>query len=137
MLMESSCAFSEYFGQEGSLLAQAQNFHDDVDPLQFLDNTGTKDDFNFVEVPVDYAKTNTEKMKSSSACYDNNPISSFKHNFFIIGPVVTEFCNRSLTSGISPNSLKKAKIKCIFKKGSRSEVDKYRTISTLPAFGKI
>ena len=79
-------------------------------------NFGTMDDFKFVEFPVDYVKAITEKMKSSSACYGNIPISVFKHNFDISGPVVTQICNRSLTSGIFPNSLKIANIKCIFKK---------------------
>ena len=74
---------------------------------------------------------------SSSAGYDNIPISVFKHNVDIIGLVVTEICNRSFTSGKFPNSLKMAKIKCIFKIGSRSDVNNYRPITILPAFGKI
>ena len=92
--------------------------------MQFLDNIDTKDDFIFVEVPVDYDKTIFEKMKSSTAGYDNIPISGFKPNFDIIGPVVTEICNRSLTSEIFPNSLMIAKIKCIFKEGDRCDVIK-------------
>ena len=54
-LIEIRCAFNEYFGGVGSLLTQ--NFHDDGDPLQILDNIGTIDVFNFVEVPLDYVKT--------------------------------------------------------------------------------
>ena len=76
-------------------------------------------------------------MKSSSAGYDNIPISAFKHSFDIIGPVVTEICNRSHASGMFPNSLKIAKIKCNFKKGSRRDFNSYRPILILPAFGKI
>ena len=98
------CALNEHFGQAGSLLAQ--NFHDDGDPSQLLDNIGTIDDFNFFEFPVDYVKTIIEKMKSSSAGYDNIPLSNSKHIFDTIGPVVTESCNRSLTSGIFASSLK-------------------------------
>ena len=45
-------------------------------------------------------------MRSSSAGYDNIPISVFKHNFDIIGPLVKEICNGSLTSGIFPSSLR-------------------------------
>ena len=74
-------------------------------------------------------------MKSSSACYDNIPISIFKHRFDIIGSFVTEINNRYLISGKFPNSLKIAKIKCILKKGSRCDANKYRTISILSAFG--
>ena len=59
-----------------------------------------------------------EKMKSSSADYDNIPISVFKHTFDIVVPAVTEICNRSLTSGMFPNCLEIAKMKCFFKKGS-------------------
>ena len=48
------CAFNEHFGPVGSLLTQ--NFLDEADPLQFLDNIGTTDGFNFAEVTVDYVK---------------------------------------------------------------------------------
>ena len=75
-------------------------------------------------------------MKSSSAGFDNISLSVFKHNFDNIGLFVTGFYNRSLKSGIFPNSLKVAKNKCIFKKDRRCDVNNYRHISILPAFGK-
>ena len=133
--IEIYSAFNAHFCKVSSLLVQ--NLHDDGDPLQLLDNVGTRDYFSFVEVPVDYVKTIIEKMKSSSAGYDNIPISVFKHSLEIIGPVVIEVCNRILTSEIFSNSLKIAKIKCIFKKGIRCDVNNYRPISFLPTFGKI
>ena len=85
------CAFNEYFGQVGSLLAQI--FQDNSDPLPFLDNNGTIDDFNFVETII-------EKMKSSSAGYDNVPICVFKLNFDFLGPFVTEICNTKKISHV-------------------------------------
>ena len=76
-------------------------------------------------------------MKSLWAGMDNTPITVFKFNFNIIGPVVTKNCNRSLTSGLFPNNLKIAKIKCIFKKGGWWEVNLHGPCSILPAYPRI
>ena len=43
--IEICCAFNDYFGHVGSLLVQ--DFHDDGDPLQFLESIGTMNDLNF------------------------------------------------------------------------------------------
>ena len=40
-------------------------------------------------------------------------------------------------SGVSPNTLKRATIQPHFKTGSKTDVNNYRPISILPAFGKI
>ena len=77
-----------------------QKIQDDGDPLQVLDIVGTIDDFNFVEVPVNYAKIFIEKMKISSAGYDNFPIHVFKHKFDINCPVVTKTYNRIISSRV-------------------------------------
>ena len=130
--IEICCASKEQFGQVGSLLAHT--FHDVGGPLQFLEKMGTIDDFNFVEIPEDYVKTITEKMKSSSTGYDNIPIYVFKNNFDNVGPVVLEICTCSLICGIFPKNLKIAKIKCISKKGGRCDVNNYKPIWILPAF---
>ena len=133
--VEICCAFNKYFRQVGSLLAQ--NFHDDGDPLQILDNIGTIDDFKFVEVPEDYVKTIVEKMRSSSAGYDNISVRILNIILILLVLLSRIVCSRSSTSGIFPNNLKIAKIKCIFKKGIRCDVNTYRLISFLPAFGKL
>ena len=59
--------------------------------MKFLDNVGTIDNFNFDEAPVEYVKTIIGKMKSSSAGYDNIPISVFKHNFDTNDSVLVTF----------------------------------------------
>ena len=46
-------------------------------------------------------------------------------------------CNKSMNSGVFPESMKTAKVIPLFKSGSRSCLDNYRPISLLPCFSKI
>ena len=50
---------------------------------------------------------------------------------------VTEICNLSIKSNIFPDPCKLAKLKPIFKKGSRMDPSNYRPISLLPSISKI
>ena len=45
--------------------------------------------------------------------------------------------NLSITTGIFPNSFKKAKITPCFKKGDKSDMSNYRPISVLPLLSKL
>ena len=59
--IEIYSAFNAHFCKVSSLLVQ--NLHDDGDPLQLLDNVGTRDYFSFVEVPVDYVTGETPDIR--------------------------------------------------------------------------
>ncbi|XP_039285555.1 uncharacterized protein LOC111045272 [Nilaparvata lugens] len=76
------------------------------------------------------------KMKMSSGS-DGIP-SKILHEFFhcVSGPV-TQLLNRSCASGSFPACFKVSKLKPIFKKGSRKEVDKYRPIANLTSLSKV
>ena len=50
---------------------------------------------------------------------------------------VAHIINLSLTSEIFPSSFKKARVKPLYKKGSRLEVGNYRPVSILPVLSKI
>ena len=54
-----------------------------------------------------------------------------------VSKCVTTIINRSLTSGIFPNSLKIAKVTPIFKKENNKLITNYRPISVLPVLSKL
>ena len=54
-----------------------------------------------------------------------------------LATTVTKICNLSIKSGIFPDPCKLAKLKPIFKKGSRMDLSNYRPFSLLPLISKI
>ena len=55
---------------------------------------------------------------------------------FLVEPV-SHIINLSLTSEVFPSSFKKARVKPLYKKGSRLDVGNYRPVSILPVLSKI
>ena len=50
---------------------------------------------------------------------------------------ISELCNLSLTFGSFPDACKIAKVKPLFKKGSKTDPSNYRPISLLPLLSKV
>ena len=74
---------------------------------------------------------------SMAAGVDNLPGRFLKDVAVILAKPVTEICNLSIKSKIFPDPCKLAKLKPIFKKGSRMDPSNYRPISLLPLISKI
>ena len=55
----------------------------------------------------------------------------------ILAKPVSELCNLSMTLGSFPNACKIAKVKPLFKKGSKRDPSNYRPISLLPLLSKV
>jgi len=55
----------------------------------------------------------------------------------ILTTPLTKICNLSITTSKFPNKCKQAKLKPLFKKGSKTEPTNYRPISLLPIISKI
>jgi len=69
--------------------------------------------------------------------YDEIPIKILKFSApFIISPLIY-ICNKSLSSGAFPKTLKYAAIKPVYKKGDKLLTANYRPISLLTSFSKI
>ena len=68
---------------------------------------------------------------------DNLPGRFLKDGAVILAKPVTERCNLSIKSKNFPNPCKLAKLKPIFKKGSRMDPSNYNPISLLPLISKI
>lgn len=78
------------------------------------------------------------KLKNSMSCgVDGIPDAILKEcASFIITPLL-DICNSSLIEGKFPDNLKIAKIRPIFKKGEKHNMENYRPISLLSVFSKI
>ena len=74
---------------------------------------------------------------SKAAGIDNLPARFLKDGAVILAELVTKICNISIKSRIFPDPCKLAKLKPIFKKGSRMEPFNCRPISLLPVISKI
>ena len=66
---------------------------------------------------------------SKAAGVDNLPGRFLKDGAVILAKPVTEICNLSIKSKIFPDPCKLAKLKPIFKKGSRMDPSNYRPIT--------
>ena len=55
----------------------------------------------------------------------------------ILAKPISVLCNLSISQGVFPNACKVAKIKPIFKKGTKTDPSNYRPISLLPSISKI
>ena len=51
--------------------------------------------------------------------------------------MLTNIINKSLTTGVFPDSLKKARVTPIPKEGDKCNLRNYRPISVLPVFSKV
>ena len=95
---------------------------------------------NFVFQVVDQHKickilNNINESKSPG--FDNIPGRFIKDGGEIISKYITDIFNLSIILSKFPTQCKKAKIRPIFKKGSKLEVENYRPISLLPLISKV
>ena len=77
------------------------------------------------------------KLKNSSYGLYSIPTNVFKSVIDVLCLPLSVLINQSLSTGIFPDSLKKAVVVPIHKSGSESELSNYRPTSTLPLLSKI
>ena len=69
-------------------------------------------------------------------------LTKFQENFLkdgarILAKPISELCNLSMALGSFPDACKIAKVKPLFKKGSKTDPSNYRPISLLPLLSKV
>ena len=126
---------NDYFTNVGSILAQ-QIEPTTINPLTYIN--AVYPSFNDFEVPTIGEITEIiGGLKTSAPGHDGIPASIIKDTLHIIGKPILYIITLSLTSGIVPMELKKAKVVPIYKNGERNLFSNYRPISILPCISKI
>ena len=126
---------NDYFVSIGEKLSQGipdvNNSH-----LEFMGNA-CPNDLSFRPVSTAQVIKIIKELKVSSAGYDNIHINLLKSSCQVIGPIIMQIVNQSLTTSIFPDKLKVARLIPLFKSGDRKIVKNYRPISILPSVSKI
>ena len=74
---------------------------------------------------------------SKATGIDNISARFLRDGASILANPIKQICNLSITQGCFPDSCKSAKLKPLFKKGNKTNPEKYRPISILPVVSKI
>ena len=132
---EMANAFNEYFASVGKNLDESlprsnSNFQD------FLPNS-LPHSFFLTPVSPEEISVVILKMKRKKSDLNSLPVNLLVKCRNLLSTPLAKLINMSFSSGIFPDSLKRANIVPIHKSGSRTDIRKYRPISILPMYSKI
>lgn len=123
--------FNEFFT---SITSQFPSNHNPV-------STATRyniEAFSIRPVPLEFTIKIINNLKTSSANGHDNISAKFLKEFINeLAPVINNTINQHISEGSFPDSLKKAKIKPIFKAGQRTSPNNHRPIAVLPNLAKL
>ena len=69
--------------------------------------------------------------------WDNIPTNIIKANVNVLARIQSNIINKSLSQGVFPDSLKRAKIVPVYKNKDKLGIANYRSISILPVISKV
>ena len=103
------------------------------------------DDTKFKDLNFEFSETSPEKIlnilkglnPSKAAGIDNLSGKFLKDGADILARPISQLCNLSIKLNSFPRSCKIAKVKPLFKKGSKTDPQNYRLISLFPILSKI
>ena len=103
------------------------------------------DDIKFKDLNFEFSETSPEKIlnilkelnPSKATGIDNLSGKFLKDGADILARPISQLCNLSIKLGSFPRSCKIAKVKPLFKKGSKTDPQNYRPISLPPILSKI
>lgn len=96
----------------------------------------TQEIFSVTVAQHDVASAISSMKSTSASGYDNIPVSFLKSNARTLVPVLTRAMNVAALTGYFPDSLKMARLSCIYKSGDHRLPTNYRPISVLPVFSR-
>ena len=97
----------------------------------------TSNSFFFSPVSASNIESIVMSLKNKRPHISTYSIKSIKYIVHIIAPILANIINRSLSSGIFPDSLKVARVVPLHKSDDPSNLNNYRPISILSIFSKI
>ena len=133
--VKMSSAFNEFFVNIGSDISRTVNCQPHAHKEYLRGNYPNSIYFS----PVSSSEVNNLicSLKNKPSHFNCIPARALKCIRGIISPVICNIINRSISSGVFPDSLKIAKVVPIYKHGSRTNIVNYRPISLLPVISKI
>lgn len=97
-----------------------------------------KNSFVLYETTPEEIELIIDQMKNKdSEGPDQIPMSAIKHVKEILSHILSKLINKSISSGVYPNCLKKAKVIPLYKSGDHTTLGNYRPISILSSVNKI
>lgn len=94
--------------------------------------------FSINPVPLDFTAKIINNLKTTSANGHDNISAKFLNEFTNeLSPVINKIINHHISEGSFPDSLKKSKIKPIFKSGQRTSPNNHRPVAVLPNLSKL
>ena len=104
----------------------------------YKDRGITPNQFKLSQVSEDFILKELNRLNpNKSTGIDNISAKILKEGATVLYGPVSHIINLSLLTSIVPNDLKVARVKPLYKKGSKLEVGNYRPISILPVISKI
>ena len=136
--LEISEAFNKHFTTVAPKLAEEVFSQPLDDPLRYLGNEINNARFKLETVSVGYVERAIRALnKSKSPGADRIPVEILKDVLHLVSKPLTLIYNVSLEKGISPQIWKLTRITPIYKMGSNTDVNNYRSISVLSAVSRI
>ena len=130
--------FNIFFSNIGTNLSANIDINDETIAFSDYLDTPTGQCFNFNEITEDETMSiiNQLKNKNSSGIDEisNKLLKAIKHEVY---KPLTLIINQTLSTGIFPEGLKIAKVKPLYKKGDKTNLNNYRPISLLPTISKV
>ena len=129
-------AFNRFFsGIIGSSIADSLPTSD-CNYTKYLSGNCTSSFYFSPVLPEDVERV-VSTLRNKQGGINNLPTNVLKHIICTISPALAAIVNRSLESGVFPDSQKIARVVPLFKDGDRSDINNYRPISVLTAYSQL
>ena len=103
----------------------------------YYENLNIQSEFELQKLEEDTVLENLEKLKPKATGVDNISSRFLKDGANVLSLPITQLCNLSISTSSFPKLCKVAKLKPLYKKGSKNDPQNYRPISILPVVSKI
>ena len=128
--------FNDYFVDIGRNIAESIGGNN-ANHLDYMTHINQPNSFFFRPIDCHSTKKLIYSLKNKSSNLNTIPGKILKSICDIISACLTNIMNRSLTTGVFPDSLKKVRVTPIPKEGDKCNLSNYIPISVLPVFSKV